>query len=130
MTARGAREGLEDAVRAAVAEAGKCRSPVRPCESCGRNVAEILAAAEALVADEVLKAADVTLGRARAAEDELAAETKRRERAEGKAAQAREGIGNFLEQYGKSEIPMFKVAVDLANSLRKVLGDGGEPPRA
>lgn len=62
---KSASEALEDAVRAAVAE---CRPGARPCESCERNVAEILAAAGALAADEVLKAADMTLGRAREAE--------------------------------------------------------------
>lgn len=150
--AKGAREALEDAVRAAVAEAAECRPGARPCESCERNVAEILAAAGALAADEVLKAADMTLGRAREAEagtltarGELADlegrlaqvitaalrdERARADRAEGKVAQALEGIGSFLEQYGKSEVPMFKVAIDLANSLRKVLGDSEGAPGA
>lgn len=50
------------------------------------------------------------------------AERERAEAAEAKVAQAREGIGNFLGQYGDSEIPMFKVAQDLANSLLKILG--------
>lgn len=136
--AGGAREALGDALRAALAEAAKCRPGVRPCKSCGRNAGEVMAAADALVADEVLKAADMTLERARVAEDKLAAlegrladviaaalkgERERVEAAEAKVAQAREGIGNFLEQYGDSDILMFKVATDLANSLRKVLGD-------
>lgn len=113
---------------------------------------KVLAAAEAWAADEVAAVADVTLGRAREAEagtltarGELAdlegrlaqvitaalkGERARADRAEGKAAQALEGIANFLEQYGDSDILMFKVAIDLANGLRKVLGDGGEVPGA
>lgn len=49
------------------------------------------------------------------------------EAADAKVAEAREVIGNFLAQYGDSEIPMFKVAQDLATSLRKILGDKEVP---
>lgn len=46
-------------------------------------------------------------------------------------AEVREVIGNFLGEYGDSEIPMFKVAQDLANSLLKVLdAPAGEVPDA
>jgi hypothetical protein len=50
------------------------------------------------------------------------AEQARAEAAEAKIAEAREGTRNFLAEYGDSEIPMFKVARDLANSIRKILG--------
>lgn len=59
--------------------------------------------------------------------DSSIAETFRREQAEEKLADAGQAIANFLGQYGRSEIPMFKVGIDLANSLRKILGgDTGE----
>ena len=94
-----AREALEDAVRAALADAALCRSPVRPCESCERNIAEVMTAAAALAADEVLAAAHMTLARARAAEDGLTAETERRERAEAEASRLR----GLLEEQGRGD---------------------------
>jgi hypothetical protein len=59
----------------------------------------------------------------------VVAEQKRAEAADAKVAEARAGIGNFLAEYGASEIPMFKVAQDLANSLRKILGGDEEASR-
>jgi hypothetical protein len=53
--------------------------------------------------------------------DSCIAETNRREEAEARIADALEITGNFLSQYGHSKIPMFRVAQDLANSLRKTL---------
>jgi hypothetical protein len=73
MTTEGAREALEDAVRAAVDGARKCGTAARPCEDCEDSAREVMTAADALAADEVLKAADMTLGRAREAEGERAA---------------------------------------------------------
>ena len=54
--------------------------------------------------------------------DSSVAETFRREQAEAKVAKALEVTGNFLAQYGDSDIGMFKVGIDLANSVRKILG--------
>lgn len=54
--------------------------------------------------------------------DSAIKETFRRETAEEKLAEAREILGNFLGQYGHSEIPLFKVAIDLANSLARIVG--------
>jgi hypothetical protein len=64
------------------------------------------------------------------AQDAIAFERERANRAEALIADALETIGNFLGQYGHSEIDMFRVAQDLANSLRKTLGgarDGRRP---
>lgn len=61
------------------------------------------------------------------AHEAIAAAIGRAEAAEAKVAEARAGIGNFLAEYGDSEVPMFKVAQDLANSLRKILGDEEVP---
>lgn len=45
-----------------------------------------------------------------------------------KLGEAREIVTNFLAEYGHSDIPMFKVGQDLANSVLKRLdNEGGEP---
>jgi hypothetical protein len=74
----------------------------------------------------------------------LAAETFRREGAEGKLAEAvlmlgeiRETVANFLGQYGDSQIPMFRVGQDLANAVLKIIDadapadddESARPPR-
>lgn len=46
---------------------------------------------------------------------------RRAEAAEAKVAEARDGIGKFLAQCGGSEIPVFKIAIDLASSTLKIL---------
>ena len=51
----------------------------------------------------------------------IAAEWERAEAAEVKLAEVRQCVGNFLAQYGDSQLPVFKVAIDLANSVRKTL---------
>jgi hypothetical protein len=61
--------------------------------------------------------------------DSAYAETVRREVAEGKLAEVGLTIAAFLTHYGNSELPMFKVALDLAHGIRQVLdrseeGDG------
>jgi hypothetical protein len=73
--------------------------------------------------------------------DSCIAETNRREGAEGKLAEAvlmlgeiREGVANFLAEYGQSEIPIFKVGQDLANAVLKIIdadapADDDETPR-
>lgn len=99
-TPEGLREALEDAVRAAVAEAAKCRTKP-PCQVCGYRVAE------------VMKAADAYAGAAGA-----------------KVTEARQGLRNFLGQYGASDIPMFKVGQDLANATLKILGGAPGPEDA
>lgn len=43
-----------------------------------------------------------------------------------KLSGARGIVGNFLKHYGHSELPMFKPAIDLAHSVRKILEDDGE----
>lgn len=44
-----------------------------------------------------------------------------------KVAAVRAALYTFLHQYGRSELPTFKVAIDLAVSLRKIVDDlGGE----
>jgi hypothetical protein len=55
------------------------------------------------------------------AQDAIAFERERADKAEVIISDARETIASFLGQYGHSEIPMFKVAQDLANSLRETL---------
>jgi hypothetical protein len=86
---------------------------------------KVLAASEAYAADEVMRAAEMTLRKAREAEEALAA-------AEARLEGARRCIGNFLARYGDSDILMFKVGRDLASSLLAVLGDSGRAgvPRA
>jgi predicted amidohydrolase len=42
-----------------------------------------------------------------------------------KVAAVRAGLYEFLHQYGRSALPAFKVAIDLAVSLRKIIGDLG-----
>jgi RyR domain len=151
-----AREALEVAVCEGLGKAWRASLAHLASDASGRGITfgypevraeagKVLAAAEAWAADEVAKVADVTLARAREAEGELAAlegrlgkviaeavrgERARAEAAEARLADARDGIGKFLAQYGDSGIPVFKVAIDLANSLRKVLGEGGEAPGA
>ena len=76
--------------------------------------------------------------------DSCIAETNRREGAEGKLAEAvlmlgeiREGVANFLAEYGQSEIPMFRVGQDLANAVLKIIDadaptdddESARPPR-
>jgi hypothetical protein len=61
------------------------------------------------------------------AQDAIAFERERADAAEALISDAREGIACFLGQYGHSEIGMFKVAQDLANSIRKTLGGRGAP---
>lgn len=47
--------------------------------------------------------------------------------AEYKVAEVRVTLYEFLHQYGQSELPAFKIAIDLASSLRKIIDDlGGE----
>lgn len=46
---------------------------------------------------------------------------ERAERAEAKLAAIRQPVGNFLAEYGTSEIPVFKVGQDLANSILRIL---------
>lgn len=50
--------------------------------------------------------------------------------AEYKVAAVRAAVYTFLHQYGRSALPAFKVAVDLAVSLRTIIDDldGGEEP--
>jgi hypothetical protein len=43
-----------------------------------------------------------------------------------KVAAVRAGLYTFLHQYGRSELPAFKVAIDLAVSLRKIVDDLGD----
>lgn len=64
------------------------------------------------------------------AQDAIAFERERANQAEALIADALETIGNFLGQYGHSEILMFRVAQDLANSIRKTLGGRGAPDLA
>lgn len=61
--------------------------------------------------------------------DSAYAETVRAERAEAKLSRIREGMANFLAEYGNSGIPVFKVAQDLAGSTVKILDgrDGAGP---
>lgn len=110
-------------------------------ETAAPPVSELVAFGLAM--EEAHKALAAALRRAETAETELSElagrigaviaaagtiERRRAEAAEAKIAEAREGIGNFLGEYGDSEIPVFKVAQDLANSLRKVLDGRGEGP--
>jgi len=121
-----AREALEVAICEALGKAWRMYGAHLTADRSGRGVPleypevraeaeKVLGAAEAWAADEVLKTADMTLARAREAEGRLAA-------AEGRLADAREGTGKFLAQYGDGSPVVFKVAIDLANSLAKVLG--------
>jgi hypothetical protein len=151
-----ARAALETAICAALGKTWRMYGAHLAADCSGRGVpleypdvraeaGKVLGAAEAWAADEVAKVADITLARAREAEGERAAlegrlgkviaeavrgERARAEAAEARLADARDGIGNFLTQYGDSGIPVFKVAIDLASSLRKILGEGGEAPGA
>jgi hypothetical protein len=56
--------------------------------------------------------------------DAAISETFRRETAEERITRALDVTGNFLAQYGESEIPVFKAGIDLSNSVRKIL----DPP--
>ena len=49
----------------------------------------------------------------------------RAEAAEAKLAEVRETIATFLAHYGHSELPSFKVALDLAHGVQQVLDRKG-----
>lgn len=135
---------MEEAQRAIAATAGRMETAERERDEAKRELAALENRLGAAIAESVR----TERGRAEAAEAKVAryesaitwgttclscaavldssiAETFRREQAEEKLGQAREALGNFLKQYGDSTIPVFKIALDLANSLRKILGSDG-----
>lgn len=85
-------------------------------------------AAFGLAMDEARAARAAALRRAETAEAELHALAGRigdviRAAAEAERKRLREPVEGFLARYGDSEILMFRVAVDLASSIRKLLAD-------
>lgn len=57
--------------------------------------------------------------------EHLEREKQRRRAAEAKLAEVRETIATFLPHYGNSELPSFKVALDLAHGVQQVLDRKG-----
>lgn len=93
--------------------------------------ADALAAAvrRAETAEASLAGLESRIGRVIAAV--VKAEGQRADAARAKLERVREVIGNFLAEYGDSEIPVFKVAQDLADSLLKIIDPpDGEVPGA
>lgn len=112
----------------AITWATSCIACARVLDSCiaeteRRVLAEDALAAERERADAAVAEVSALGGRlGDAIRSAVKTERGRAETAEARIAEAREVIGNFLGEYGESEIGMFKVAQDLANSIRKILG--------
>lgn len=124
-----AREALEVAICGALGKAWQMPLACLAADITGRGVPleypeiraeaeKVLAAAEAWGADEVAKVADVTLGRARAAEDELAA-------LEGRLAQV---ITAAVEAGARAEAAEAKLAGARELAEAWAGGDGQGPP--
>jgi hypothetical protein len=136
-----AREALTASLLAFASE----RCDGGPCPSCAREADALVKIADAYAAEEVsaaletarrteLTVAAAALQREEAAKAELGALAGRigtaiRAAVKAERDRIRGPVEKFLKQYGDSEILMFKVAQDLANSILKLLADpDGESP--
>jgi hypothetical protein len=138
------REALGKAWRTAVAyTAGDLAARVAPLgyPEMDAETEKLLAAASAYAASGVTAALDAAGHRAEAARAELAAlegrisqviagavqaEQARAAAADGKIAEVRGSLKEFLDCYGDSDLLLFKVGRDLANSILKILDRTGE----